>query len=79
MNMMEWNQYMKSIGVGIKMKITKQAKKILDSMRITEEEGTLKKGYIDSSSPLSRFMKVKINGVAMEKFITRIDFAYLDG
>jgi hypothetical protein len=60
------------------MKITKQAKKILDSMRITEQDGTLKKGYIDSSSPLSRFMKVKINGVAMEKFITRIDFAYLD-
>jgi hypothetical protein len=60
------------------MKITKQAKKILDSMRITEEVGTLKEGYIDSSSPLSRFMKVKINGVAMEKYITRIDFAYLD-
>jgi hypothetical protein len=60
------------------MKITKQAKKILDSMRITEEEGTLKKGYIDATCPLSRFMKVKINGVAMEKYITRIDFAYLD-
>jgi hypothetical protein len=59
------------------MKINKQAKKILESIRVTED-GNLKKGYIDATCPLSRFMKVKINGVAMEKYITRIDFAYLD-